>query len=616
MGKKKKRRNNKSKPQENSSAKALPHYIFILPIVIIGFLVYYKSLFGSFVFDDKALIVDNPFIKNFGYLKDIFTTHLFKGSGVYSNFYRPIQSLSLMIDYHFWGMNPLGYHLTNVFLHIFNSLLVYSLVSTLTNKKEIGFTAGIIFSVHTVLSGPVNYIPARDNLLGTFFFLVSFVLYIRYFNAKNRFGVLFLLGAFFSFLVSLLSREANFMVPILFLFYLYCFSGNKRNTEKRKPTLIWLFFIVLGIYSCLRFTLLDFTEGKLLETTTGMIPLHLRLFTTSKVLMIYLRLLLLPIGLHMEWNIAPAMSFVQDEVFLSLVGVAIIAIFAFYLFRASRLKFFFFGWFFILLFPYSNVFPLNYFMGEGWLYTPSIGLFALAAVYLYELSLKSKIWRCAVIFLVSSMVLFYGFLTFRRADVWADPIKLYTEVLRYSPNNTKARINLGVILAQAGDYDTALAKYKEAAELLPDDAGVHASLGSVYAGKKMYDVAFEEFKQAIELNPKDYVVYNNLGILYKQKGNIRKAMEHYSKALEINPSYPLTYNNIANIYLETNQYDAAIRFYKKAITIDPNKAAFYANLGKAYKGKGMMNKAEEAFSQAVRLDPNHEEAAAMLRGLR
>jgi tetratricopeptide (TPR) repeat protein len=372
--------------------------------------------------------------------------------------------------------------------------------------------------------------------------------------------------------------------------------------------LIWVFIAVIIVYVLLRATILNFAKEKLMETTTGIIPMHIRLLTTSKVFMIYLKLLVMPTGLHMEWNIEPAVSFIQNEVFLSVVGLAVIAGFAYFLFRTSKLKFFAIAWFFIMLLPYSNIFPLNYFMGEGWLYIPSIGFFALAAIYLSELRRKSKIWSWSVSLLLAFLIAFYGILTIKRADVWADPVKLYTEVLKYSPNNAKARINLGVLLAKSGSYEEATKKYKEAANLIPNDSGVHSNLGTVYANQHMYDMALEEFKKAVEFDPNDYIAHNNIGILYKQKGDVKKAMEEYAKALALNPSYSLTYNNIGNIYLKSGQYDDAVRFYKKAIVFDPNNASFYGNLGKAYENKGMIKEAKESFEKALKLDPSNKNA--------
>jgi len=608
----------KNKPLCDKTPKIWPHYTVIIAIFAIGLLVYYRTILkGVFLFDDTALIIDNPFIKNFSYIKEIFTTHLFKGSGVYSNFYRPMQSLSFMVDYHFWKLNPFGYHLVTVLIHIFNSIAVYFLIYIIYKNQYVAFITGVLFCVHTVLSILVNYVAARADILSAFFFILALIAYILYkqIGLDWRSILLYLLSAI-CFILAVLSKELAAIFPFVSLLYLRCFpSKNIEQSKKDTPNLIWVFFAIAAVYALLRLTVLDFTHGKLLETTTGQIPLSNRLLTTSKVFMIYLRLLLVPTGLHMEWNIKPAASFLQDEVFLSVVGLAAVGIFIYSLFRTSKLKFFAITWFFITLLPQSNIFPLNYFMSESWLYIPSIGFFALLAIYLYELKKRSRLWAIFVFFVVLFLTAFYGVLTYKRADVWADPAKLYIEVLKHSPDNTKARINLGVLLAKSGSYAEATKKYKEVANLLPNDPGVHSNLGTVYADQKMYDRALEEFKKAVEFNPNDYVAHNNIGILYKQKGDIKKAMDEYTKALALNPSYSLTYNNIGNIYLESGQHDAAIRFYKKAIVFDPNKAAFYDNLGKAYKNKGMRKEAKESFEKALKLGPSNKTAIENLGAL-
>jgi len=606
----------KEKTKNSATEKKFPHYALIIILFLTGLTAYSGAFIkGVFLFDDQPLIIDNPFIKDFANIKTIFTTHLFKGSGEYSNFYRPMQALSAMIEYHFWGLKPFGYHLVNVIIHIFTSIAVYFFGYTLSKRQIVGITAGLLFSVHTVLSGPVHYISARADLLMALFFVTALHYYILYRETKTR-GFLYYGISFLSFLIAILSKETAVMAPFLIMFYLYCFSDRRSNLENRKPNLAWPFFIVIAAYGWLRFTALDFSKGSLIENTIRVLPMHIRLMTTCKVLMLYLRLMVLPVGLHMEWDIAPAVSFFQDEIFLSIVGLLIISGFIYFLFRNSRIKFYAIGWFFITLVPYLNIFPITYFMGEGWLYVPSIGIFILTGLYLSELGNRSKILSRAVIFILVSLTLFYGILTHKRAYVWADPVRLYKEVLKYSPNNTKARINMGVLLAKSGDKEDVIKSYSEAAKITPNDSGTRANPVPSRAEKKMDDNAMEEFKKAVELNPKDCVAHNNMGILYKRKGDIKKAMEEYTKALELNPNYPLTYNNIGNIYLDKGQFESAIRFYKKAISIDPNKAAFYCNLGKAYKGKRMPEKAKEAFGKALQLEPGYKEAASELKTIR
>ena len=604
------------KPQPPN--KITPHYLIIILIFTTGVLLYLRTLLkGVFLFDDQALIIDNPLIKNFSYIKDIFVTHLYHGSGIYSNFYRPIQSLSFMLDYHFWQLNPFGYHLTSVIIHILVAVSVYFLIYILSKKQDAALIAGMLFCVHTVLSGVPNYVAARADLLSALFFIVGIISYILYREMMvERRGIFLYLTSMLCFIVALLSKEIAVVFPFILLLYLSCFSKEQKQPKKKKPNLIWPFFIIIAVYVLLRVTVLDFTGGKLVETTTAPIPLYNRLLTTSKVFMIYLRLLVLPIGLHMEWNIEPARSFLQDEVFLSVVGLFIIGCFGYFISRTSKLKFFGIAWFFIMLVPYSNIYPIAYFMGQDWLYMPSVGFFALLAIYLSELGRRSRWWGYTVICITTSLILFYGLLTFKRADVWADPVNLYVEVLRYSPNNTKARINLGVLLARAGSHEEAMKRYKEVAKILPRGSSeVHGNIGSIHADNKRYGMALQEFERAVELNPNDYVAHTNIGIIYKKSGNFKRAEEKYKKALSINPNHALAYNNLGNIYLQTKRYDKAIDYYKKAIELSPHMAPFYENLGKAYRENGMYQKARESFEKALQLDPALKDAKSNLKSL-
>ena len=111
----------------------------ILLIVMIAISIYANSFKNSFIWDDQALVLDNPYIKSTNYIKEIFTKHLFHGSGTVSNFYRPMQSLTLLIDYHFWRLNPFGYHLTNLFFHTLNAILIYFLILLITKNQKIAY---------------------------------------------------------------------------------------------------------------------------------------------------------------------------------------------------------------------------------------------------------------------------------------------------------------------------------------------------------------------------------------------------------------------------------------------------------------------------------------------
>ena len=140
------------------------HILFIALIIII---VFSGSLKNGFVWDDKYLILNNPYVKSWSYIPHIFGTQLYSGSGVESNFYRPFQLLSFSIDYFIWGANPYGFHLTSLGLHILNSIPVYLILLAINPSLSIAFLVALFFALSPTISGITYYISARSDLLMT-----------------------------------------------------------------------------------------------------------------------------------------------------------------------------------------------------------------------------------------------------------------------------------------------------------------------------------------------------------------------------------------------------------------------------------------------------------------
>ena len=95
-------------------------YIICFTIAMLVSLLYFNSLRNMFTNWDDGMIYDNPNIRNLGWegVKKIFTLEK-------ANNYQPIRMLSYAIDYHFWKLNPLGYHITNIFFYILTCIMVF-----------------------------------------------------------------------------------------------------------------------------------------------------------------------------------------------------------------------------------------------------------------------------------------------------------------------------------------------------------------------------------------------------------------------------------------------------------------------------------------------------------
>lgn len=136
-------------------------FLSYLIITSISILVYKEVLYHNFVSDDWSLIVRREdFIKNLSNIKVLF---LIPQDGEGFKFrsqlyrylvatrevsYRPLNTLSYFIDYRLWGLNPLGYHFTNLTIHILNALLVYQLGLSLGLGWPGGLVAGLVFALH------------------------------------------------------------------------------------------------------------------------------------------------------------------------------------------------------------------------------------------------------------------------------------------------------------------------------------------------------------------------------------------------------------------------------------------------------------------------------------
>jgi len=552
----------KKNPIKNAP-KPYIHFLIISLTAILAIFCYSNTLKNNFVWDDLPLIENNPYIRDFSHLKEIFTQHLFYGSRSPSNFYRPMQSLSITVDYKIWKGRIEGFHISNILFHIFAGVSLYLLVVLISENIFIGAVVSLLFTIHPLFTSAVTYISGRADPLAAGFGFLSFIFYILFRkNTKNK-GLIVL--SIVSFIGAILSKEGAAIFPFAFLLYEAIFIDKK----KRRFNFLAPYFIIIGIYAVLRLTILSFKTPDVI--TTAGLPLGIRLLTFCKVFFLYIKLLFAPLGLHMERYVEPVFSLGNIYGFFAVSGIALIFYYIYLLYKWNKkLLLFSFSYFFITLLPVSNIVPLNALMLEHWLYIPSsLGFFMIMAIFLERL-IKFKYLKIAVFLILIFTIGWYSFLTIQRNKDWKDSLTFWSETAKYSPKSYKAHLELGVALAKKGLYQ---------------DAEI-------------------ELQKALELNPHDYMGYSNMGNIYKIKGDFKKAEEAYKKSIELNPKHANSYSNLGNIYLKANRYDEAIDCYKKAIELNPYMADFYKNLSIAYKSKGMIQEGEASFKKAIELNPN------------
>jgi len=491
-----------------------------------------------------------------------------------------------MTDYFLWGLSVFGYHLTNTIMHILVGIFIYIFIASLFKSARAGFFTSVLFMVHPIHVEAVAYISGRADVLAGLGIVAFFTFYIKYLDSSKT--AFFVLSAA-CYILSLLSKEYGIVLPLLLFLYHYAFKYKVRALTA------CVIGAITALYITLRLTIFSFP---LSEPVTPQ-PFAERLTGFFAAIFQYARILVAPFGLHMEYG---KRSFgLTDPMVLS--GVIILSLFLFYAYlkRNDKPIFFLLGWFCLCLLPVSNLYPINAYMAEHWLYVPSIGLFGVVGYFLDKIS-DIKNFKVATFSALGLVSVFFGYLTITQNLYWKDPITFYERTLKYTD---AARIynNLGNMYADRGDHDKSIASYKKAIESDPQYTGAYSNLGNLYNKLGKMQDAVEIYKKAIEVNPRFADAYNNLGTAYDVLGDHEAAMNAYRQALEIRPNYSETYSNMGNVSYRLGRFDEAARLYEKAVDINPYNAIGYYNLSKAYRKLGEEQAADEAYVRAKKLNP-------------
>ncbi|MBA4320390.1 MAG: hypothetical protein C0412_18485 [Flavobacterium sp.] len=353
------------------SERRIPLLLFFLVLFS-----YVNSLSGEFVWDDHVQIAENQFIRKINNIPMLFTIGndaTFHQEIFTVNYYRPLQVLTYIFDYHIWGLKPFGFHLTNILLHYFNSFFVFILIYLITNKKLPAFLVSILFAVHPVNTSSVSYISGRADLIAMFFILLTFIFWIKGITINTS----YLLSIFF-FSLSLLAKEIAVVLPFLLLFYAYIEFSKNKDLLRKIFVKITPFFALIFIYFLIRKFILE--NIKLQSVNLHFFPL---LSTLCKIFCLYLKMLVFPNNLYIGHDtlISTATIFPFIFLFIAFAFLPIMLIFINHNFVRKIL--FFTAWFIAFLLP--QLFPMHadysrrVLMAEHWIYVSSVALYFIIA---------------------------------------------------------------------------------------------------------------------------------------------------------------------------------------------------------------------------------------------
>jgi tetratricopeptide (TPR) repeat protein len=456
-----------------------------LLLVAVG--AYANAFAGVFLFDDRAVILDDPRLASPG----AFVAHV-------AETIRPFTKLTFLIDRQLHGNRPAGYHLLNLLLHLASAVLAYRIVRRLGASVGIAWWTTALFLLHPIATETVTYISGRPTGLMTCCYLAAFLLFLR----ARRIGVcgwpwaVTTLSAAGCLALSLLAKETAIVFPALVALYEIVIhprtaDADGRNRAGRARTAALNLALGGTVVAFLAGAALHARYAYLFRYGLGLRGFGENLATQVTAVAYALSLFGWPARLNFDHDIPVAASLLAPRAAASLVLLA--ALLGSAIASVRRLPLFTFGilWFFIHLLPTNSVFPRYDVLSERNLYLPSLGLYlaAVAAVAALGRSITAvrdrrrpatssdvRWWRWLSTTLAAILIVGLSAATVARNRLYADPVLFWSDAVRKSPAKARPHTNLGHAWFEAGQVDRALDEFRSALALDPFDAVAQRNL--------------------------------------------------------------------------------------------------------------------------------------------
>ncbi len=558
-------------------------------------ILYFNSLGNQFTNWDDGMIYENPSIRNLNWvgIKNMFT--LQEG-----NTYQPIRILSYAIDYHFWKLNPVGYHITNILFYILTCVMVFLTLHLLSRELRreaspnshgrVAIFGALLFAAHPVHVEAVTWLAARKEVLQGFFFFLGFYLYLKGSGETERRAFYFYLSlVVLSILLATLSKPSAVIFPGVIAVY---------EIAKRKREIVnflihhWIFFACLLVISAI-FT---FILMKVMFEAGGIKHYKGDSFASNLLICIYIFLRSIKLILF-TINYSAAYSFFVDLPILCLKNVLLFLItfslfgISFLSLRRTKIIFFSCFFFFIAVLPYLNIIPISTLIADRYVFIASFSyVFLLGVVFDRFYEYQHKRFSKGFFKLISVMVFLfllvgYSFMTIRQNTLWENSYTLWADAVEKHPESSVANALMGVVCMDLGMDQDAVKYLEKAVQILPHDYLSRNNLGIVYGRQGEPEKALGEFATAIQLKPDDDTIKINLSVFYQRQKEYKKAEEILKYLQSKDPRNAILYYRLGLVYKDAGQYEAAISELVKSSELVPHIINPYVELGNIYASK-------------------------------
>lgn len=528
---------------ESNALKTRLHLVPLL-LLLMGTLVVYGRIIGyDFIFnwDDDAYVFNNQALSGLSFfnIKLAFTNS-------YVGNYAPIHILSYMLDKILWGMNPHGYHLSNIIIHAANGLIFYLLLVKWSENRLWSFAAAFLFLVHPVQVETVAWVSQRKNLLAMFFCLIAFAAWQKYRDQKS---LPWYVASLIAFLLAILAKVVAVIFPVIILFY----DAGYANREK-----IWRL-----LKDKISFVVITLLVGILTIKIQGGQSFHggnpwNTFLTMSTVLVRYIRLLFWPTNLSVIYD-PPIKTSIDGEVLAGLILLVILISVGIFLWKRRHEALFWYSLFFLGLLPVSQIIPMVTLMNDRYLYFPMLGAAPLLLWPLRNVETRSPTRRVITISLATILILAAAS-AWQRTAAWQTASTLWSDAVQKVPSDKIVwgkMIEAYIRSDNLKDIPVSLVNNPMFRKGMEAPIREFMSRHDTFNARRILDHLVAAYPDYAE-------VWYLEGFVNSRNGEPDKAEEMFWYSLTLDPKFAKSYFGLGNIALEQRDYALAASYYTKA----------------------------------------------------
>jgi len=536
-------------------------------------------------------------------------------------YWHPLTWISHMAVCHFFGLKPVMHHMTNVIIHVLNSMLLFWVLERATGEFwKSGFVAAL-FALHPVNVESVAWIAERKNVLSAFFWMLTLAAYI-YYSERPCLSRYFL--SLFLFLLGLLSKPVLITLPIILLFIDYwplkrvCqknydFVGTslyKRSVRAfiKTPALMHLFaekipFVILSIGSVWISIMSAKQHGIMISY--DMVPLTLRIENGMVSFFSYIGKMIYPQNLSVFYpypETIPTMLSAGAGIVLLIITCGTI-----WFYRTRPYLFTGWIWFIAVLLPTIGISQAGLWpaLADRWAYLPFIGIFIASVWGIHDLIIRFKIKIEIVAVIAAAIFLLMILRTWQQTGYWENNEAIYQHAIDVTENNAVAHNNLGAEFYSGGEKREATAHFIEAIRIDPDYMEGHNNLKIALNAETDLVGAITTIRRVMRIYPENPGLFYHLGGLYRQKRDIDRAIHHYVQAMHYYPMFDMASFDLASTYLMKGDLQKALRQFKKTIQIRSDLIWAYYYIAVILSMENKQNESVAWLERAIKMGFHH-----------